>query len=309
MTTATGSDASRAALLSAFGCYVLWGVMPLLFMGQAAVGFDAFEILAHRALWAVAVAGLLVWLAKQGGQVRAVLTSPKTLAWLAFSTVLIGLNWGVYVWATTHGATLEASLGYYINPLLNMVVGLWLFREKIDRWGWIAIGLAAVGVAFQALALGRPPWISIVLAISFATYGVIRKRVPIDAQAGLLVECLMLLPFGLAWVLWLQHTGAGVAFDSPGNTIWALANGPATVLPLALFAWSARRLPLSTIGFIQFLAPTLQFAVGVWAGEALTPLRILSFVFIWGGAAVFAAAAFFRVRAARQALKSAAEPV
>lgn len=308
MTTATGSDASRAALLSAFACYTLWGVMPLLFMGQAAVGFDAFEILAHRALWAVAVAGLLVWLAKQGGQVRAVLTSPKTLAWLAFSTVLIGLNWGVYVWATTHGATLEASLGYYINPLLNMVVGLWLFREKIDRWGWIAIGLAAVGVAFQALALGRPPWISIVLAISFATYGVIRKRVPIDAQAGLLVECLLLVPFGLAWVLWLQHTGAGVAFDSPVNTVWALANGPATVLPLALFAWSARRLPLSTIGFIQFLAPTLQFAVGVWAGEALTPLRILSFVFIWGGAAVFAAAAWFRVRAAREALKSAAEP-
>ena len=308
MTAVTGPDQGRAALLSAFACYALWGVMPLLFMGQAAVGFDSLEILAHRALWAVAVAGVLVLLARQGGQVRAVLTSPKTLGWLMVSTVLIGLNWGIYVWATTHEATLEASLGYYINPLLNMVVGLWLFREKIDRWGWIAIGLAAVGVLFQALALGRPPWISIVLALSFATYGVIRKRVPIDAQAGLLVECLLLLPFGLAWVLWLQHTGAGVAFDSPTNAIWALANGPATVLPLALFAWSARRLPLSTIGFIQFLAPTLQFMVGVWAGEALTPLRVLSFAFIWGGAAVFAAAAWFRVRAARQALKRAAEP-
>ena len=226
----TDSAAARPALISAVACYTLWGFLPLLFMGQAAAGFDSFEILAHRALWAVAVAGLLVWLAKQGGQVRAVLTSPKTLAWLAFSTMLIAVNWGVYVWATTHGATLEASLGYYINPLLNMVVGLWLFREKIDRWGWIAIGLAAVGVLFQALALGRPPWISIILAISFATYGVIRKRVPIDAQAGLLVECLLLLPFGLAWVLWLQHTGAGVAFDSPVNTLWALANGPATVL-------------------------------------------------------------------------------
>jgi len=309
MPVSTGPDQGRAALLSAFGCYTLWGVMPLLFMGQAAAGFDALEILAHRALWAVPVAGLLVWLARQGGQVLAVLASPKTLAWLVFSTVLIGVNWGVYVWATTHGATLEASLGYYINPLLNMVVGLWLFREKIDRWGWIAIGLAAVGVLFQALALGRPPWISIILAISFATYGVIRKRVPIDAQAGLLVECLLLVPFGLAWVLWLQNTGAGVAFDTPGNTLWALANGPATVLPLALFAWSARRLPLSTIGFIQFLAPTLQFMVGVWAGEALTPLRVLSFAFIWGGAAVFAAAAWLRVRAARLALKDAAEPV
>lgn len=299
----------RAALISAFGCYVIWGFMPLLFMAQAAAGFDSLEILAHRALWAVAVAALLVLLAKQGGQVRAVLTSPKTLGWLVLSTALIGVNWGLYVWATTHEATLEASLGYYINPLLNMVVGLWLFREKIDRWGWVAIGLAAVGVLFQTLALGRPPWISLVLAFSFASYGVIRKRVPIDAQAGLLVECLLLVPFGLAWVLWLQHTGAGVAFNSPSNTAWALLNGPATVLPLALFAWSARRLPLSTIGFIQFLAPTIQFGVGVWAGEDLTTLRVISFGFIWGGAGVFAVAAFFRHRAAREALKRTAEPV
>jgi chloramphenicol-sensitive protein RarD len=295
--------------MSAFTCYVIWGLMPLLFMGQAAAGFDSFEILAHRALWAVLVAGLLVVLARQGGQVAAVFRSPGTLAWLTLSTVLIALNWGLYVWATTHEATLEASLGYYINPLLNMIVGLWLFRERIDRWGWVAIGLAGVGVAFQALALGRPPWISLVLAVSFATYGVIRKRAPIDAQAGLLVECLLLAPFGLAFVLWLQHTGAGVAFDSPANTAWALLNGPATVLPLALFAWSARRLPLSTIGFIQFLAPTLQFAVGVWAGEPLTGLRIASFGFIWGGAAVFAAAAWLRVRAEREALKASAELV
>jgi chloramphenicol-sensitive protein RarD len=301
-------DAPRAALLSAFGCYVIWGFMPLLFMGEHAAGFDALEILAHRALWGVAIAAGLVFLAGQGGQVRAAFASPKTLGWLTLSTVLIAVNWGLYVWATTHHATLEASLGYYINPLLNMVVGLWLFREKIDRWGWVAIGLAAVGVAFQTAALGRPPWISIVLALSFASYGVIRKRVPIDAQAGLLVECLLLVPFGLAWVLWLQHTGAGVAFDSPANTAWALLNGPATVLPLALFAWSARRLPLSTIGFIQFLAPTLQFGIGVATGEELSILRIVSFVFIWGGAAVFATAALLRRRAARQALKRSAEP-
>ena len=303
------SDPSRAALLSAFACYALWGLMPLLFMGQAQAGFDSLEILAHRCVWAVAVAALLVWLAKQGGQVAAVFRNPRTLAWLAFSTALIGLNWGIYVWATTHGATLEASLGYYINPLLNMVVGLWLFRERIDRWGWVAIGLATVGVAFQTAALGRPPWISIVLALSFATYGVIRKRGPVDAQAGLFVECLLLAPLGRAWVIWLQTTGAGAAFDSPTHTLWALANGPATVLPLALFAWSARRLPLSTIGFIQFLAPTLQFAVGVAAGEPLTALRIASFGFIWGGAAVFAAAALQRRRAARRALRDAAEPV
>ncbi|WP_333591763.1 EamA family transporter RarD [Brevundimonas sp.] len=307
--TASPSDNPRAALFSAFGCYVLWGLMPLLFMGQHAAGFDALEILAHRTVWAAPVAALLVLAARQGGQVAAVFRDPRTLGWLALSTVLIGTNWGVYVWATTHQATLEASLGYYINPLLNMVVGLWLFRERIDRFGWIAVGLAAVGVLLQALALGRPPWISLILAVSFATYGVIRKRVPVEAQAGLLVECLLLAPFGVVWLLWLAQTGQGVAFDDPVHWLWALANGPATVLPLALFAWAARRMPLSTLGFIQFLAPTLQFAVGVWAGEALTPLRVVSFAFIWGGAAVFAAGALWRRRAERRALAASAEPI
>ncbi|MFC0633756.1 EamA family transporter RarD [Brevundimonas balnearis] len=293
---------TRPAYLSALGCYVIWGLMPLLFMGQAAQGFTALEILAYRALFAAPFALALVWLARQGGQVRAALAQPRTLAWLLLSTLLIAVNWGVYVWATTNQATLEASLGYYINPLLNMVVGLWLFRERIDRWGWVAIGLAAVGVLFQALALGRPPWISLILAFSFGAYGVIRKRVPVEAQSGLFIECLILVPFGLAYVGWLTASGGGHALDGAASLAWALANGPATVIPLALFAFSARRLPLSTIGFIQFLAPTLQFCVGVLAGEAFTPLRGISFAFIWGGALVFALAAWRRSRLARRAV-------
>ncbi|MBX9617264.1 MAG: EamA family transporter RarD [Caulobacteraceae bacterium] len=297
---------ARAAFLSAVGCYVIWGFMPLLFMGQAALGFSAGEILSHRALWSVLFAGGLVLLAGHAGQVRAVLAQPRTLAWLALATVLIAINWGLYVWATTHHATLEASLGYYINPLLNMVVGLWLFREKIDRWGWVAIGLAAVGVLFQALALGRPPWISIALALSFGAYGIIKKRVPVEAQAGLFIECLLLLPFGLVFVVWLQTHGLGHAFTTPEAFGWALLNGPATVLPLALFAFAARRMPLSTMGFIQFLAPTLQFGVGLATGELFTPLRAVSFAFIWLGAGVFAAAALMRARAARRALADTA---
>lgn len=289
---------ARPAYAAALGCYVIWGLMPLLFMGQAAAGFTALEILAHRALWAAPFAAALVWLAGQGPQVRAVLGQPRVLGWLLLSTALIAVNWGVYVWATTNAATLEASLGYYINPLLNMVVGLWLFRERIDRWGWAAIGLAVIGVALQALALGRPPWISLVLAFSFGAYGVIRKRVPVEAQSGLLIECLILIPFGVAYVAWLQASGAGHALETPGNAAWALLNGPATVIPLALFAFSARRLPLSTIGFIQFLAPTLQFGVGVLSGEAFTALRGLSFAFIWGGALVFAVGAWRRSRRA-----------
>ncbi len=300
---------SQAPFLSALGCYVIWGFMPLLFMGQAAIGFTSLEILSHRALWSVLFAGGLVLLASQSGQVRAALGQPRTVGWLALATLLIALNWGVYVWASTHHATIEASLGYYINPLLNMVVGLWLFRERIDRWGWVAIGLAAIGVLFQAVALGRPPWISLILAFSFGAYGVIKKRVPVEAQAGLLIECLILLPFGLAYVAWLQSTGQGHGFSTPQGFAWALASGPATVLPLALFAFAARRMPLSTMGFIQFLAPTLQFCVGLASGEDFTVLRGVSFAFIWLGAGVFAAAALMRARAARRAAEDSALPV
>ena len=303
------SSQARAPFLSALGCYVIWGFMPLLFMGQAAIGFTSLEILCHRALWSVLFAGGLVLLASQSGQVRTALSQPRTLAWLVLATVLIAVNWGVYVWATTHEATLEASLGYYINPLLNMVVGLWLFRERIDRWGWVAIGLAAVGVLFQALALGRPPWISLILAFSFGAYGVIKKRVPVEAQAGLFIECLILLPFGIAYVAWVHASGLGHGFSSLEGFGWALLNGPATVLPLALFAFAARRMPLSTMGFIQFLAPTLQFCVGLATGEHFTVLRGVSFAFIWLGAGVFAAAALMRARAARRAAGDAALPV
>ncbi|WP_035293463.1 EamA family transporter RarD [Brevundimonas bacteroides] len=299
---------TRAAFLSALGCYTLWGFMPLLFIAQGAIGFTAIEILGHRAVWSVLFAAGLVLLAGQWPRVREALANPRTLGWLALATVLIALNWGVYVWAATHQATLEASLGYYINPLLNMVVGLWLFRERIDRIGWAAIGLAAIGVLFQALALGRPPWISLFLAFSFGAYGIIKKRVPVEAQTGLFIECLMLVPFGVVYVVWLQMTGAGHGFDNVTNLFWAVLNGPWTVVPLALFAFAARRMPLSTLGFIQFLAPTLQFCVGVATGEALTPLRIVSFVFIWLGVGVFAVSSLLRARAARRAAEDAAMP-
>lgn len=303
-----GAD-GRPALISAVACYTLWGFLPLLFMTLGRMGFTAEEILAQRTAWSLLFAGGLVLWAGQARQVLNVLATPKLLGWLALSSALIAINWGLYVWATTHHSTLEASLGYYINPLFNMVVGMWLFRERMDRWGWIAIALAGIGVLFQAAALGRPPWISLALAFSFCAYGVIRKRVAVDAQAGLMVECLLLAPFGIGWVVWLQSQGLGHMTASPSHFLLALLTGPGTVIPLALFAWAARRLPLSTIGFIQFLAPTLQFGVGVWSGEPFTLLRAISFAFIWLGAAVFAGAAWFRVRAERRALADVAEPV
>lgn len=297
------------AVLTAIACYCLWGLFPLLFMAMASAGFGAPEILAHRAIWSVFAAALLVLVSGQARQVIRVLTDLRTLGWLVLSATMIAINWWLYVYATTHQATLQASLGYYINPLLNVAAGAVLFRERFDRWSGMAIALAAVGVVLQTVALGQLPWISLLLALSFCGYGVIRKRVGADAQTGLFVECLVLLPFGAMLLAWLQAQGTGVGFASSTGLMWALSSGVATVVPLALFAWSARRLPLSLIGFIQFLAPTLQFGVGVWAGETLTPLRALSFGFIWAGAGVFAWATWKRSRAARRAVEQTAEPV
>lgn len=306
---APAPSSTRNALGAALVCYCVWGVLPLLFMALTRMGYSAPEILAHRVLWSAPFAAVLVVLAGQARQARQVLTNPVTLGWLALSTVMIVINWGLYVWATTHHHTIEASLGYYINPLLNMAAGMVLFRERIDKWGWTAIGLAAVGVLIQAVALGRPPWLSLGIAVSFAAYGVIRKRVAADAQTGLFVECLLMLPFGAAYLIWLGSMGQAAGFASPSHWAWSIACGIITTIPLALFAWSARRLPLSTIGFLQFLAPTLQFAVGVLSGEPLTPLRILSFAFIWTGAGVFAIAALWRKRAERQAIKTTVDAV
>ena len=289
----------RAALAAGVGCYLIWGFAPLAFQQMGAVGADPLEVMAHRTLWGVLWAGLLVLLAHQSGQVRAILTDRRTMGWLALSTALIGINWTVFVMAVNSGRMLEASLGYYLNPLLSMAAGAWLFSERIDRWGGAAIALAAVGVVLQAVALGQPPWISLILAFSFAAYGVIRKRISADAQSGLFVECLLLAPLGLAWVVMLQLNGAGHFTDSASSVFWLMVAGPLTVLPLALFSWAARRMPLSTMGFLQFMAPSIAFVIGLIQGEDFSWLRGVSFGFIWVGALVYAAGALKRTRAAR----------
>lgn len=301
MTSAPAREPSeaRAALIAGIGCYAVWGFVPLVFQQMAAFGADPLEIMAHRVVWGVVWAALLVLAAKQVPQVRAILTDRRTLLWLVASTVLIAVNWTVYVLAVNTGRTLDASLGYYLNPLLNMAAGAWLFRERIDRWGGAAIALASVGVILQALALGHPPWISLILAFSFAAYGVIRKRVKADAQSGLFVECLLLAPIGILWVLMIEANGTGHFTDSPASIMWLLIAGPTTVLPLALFAWAARRMPLSTMGFLQFIAPTIAFIIGVSQGEPFGWLRGVSFAFIWAGALVYAAGALMRSRAAK----------
>jgi chloramphenicol-sensitive protein RarD len=294
---AARDTSSRSALLTGVGCYLLWGLTPVLFIAMGHAGATSWEILAQRAMWSAPWAGLLVILGRQGAQVRRVLGEPRIVGLLALSAGMIGSGWAVYVWSVNHGRNLEASLGYYITPLLNMAVGALIFRERIDRVGATAIALALVGVVLQTLALGHPPIIAMFLALTFWGYGLIRKQVAADAQTGLFVECLIMAGPGLAYVIWLHHAGGGVFGRTVGSSLLMMAAGPATVAPLALFAWTARRLPFSTFGFLQFIAPTIGFLVGLANGERLTALGIVSFLFIWAGAATFV---FGALRAARR---------
>ncbi len=288
----------RAALGAAVLCYSIWGLVPVFFIVAARLGPEALEIMAHRIIWCVPAALILVLLARQGGQVARVLRDPRTLGWLALSAALIGLNWLAFTWAVTNGRILESSLGYYLNPLLNMAAGAFLFRERLDGFGRAAIGLAAAGVAVQAVAIGSLPWVALTVAVCFCAYGIVRKRVRAEAQTGLFVESLFLLPFGLTYLVWLTQSGGGHFLAGGAAALLLIAGGPITAIPLALFSWSARRLPYSTMGFLQFLAPTISFGVGVANGEAFPPLVALSFAFIWAGVAVFAWGVWRRSRAA-----------
>jgi chloramphenicol-sensitive protein RarD len=305
MSSSEPGGESRLAMGAGIGCYLIWGFVPLVFQAMGRLGVGSWEILAHRILWSLPTAALLVLLAGQGPRVVRALKQPRVLAWLSLSSLLIAINWSVYIWAVNSGRLLDASLGYYITPLVNMAAGAALFRERIDRLGYLAMGLAALGVGVQAVALGGLPVISLVLAFSFGAYGIVRKHVAAEAQTGFLVECLVVGLPGLAYVLWLAQTGHGHFGAGLGVTAWLVAAGPITAIPLVLFAWAARRIPLSFMGFLQFLSPTISFVIGLIEGEAFTPLRALSFLFIWGGAAVFLWGAWTRARSVRIAIAEA----
>jgi chloramphenicol-sensitive protein RarD len=269
-------------------CYTAWGLLPLLFHAAARAGASPFEIVAWRTIWSMPLALLLVVLVGRGAGLRALAAAPRELRTLLLSAALIAINWTLYVWAVDTGQTISASLGYYINPLLNMLAGALFFGERIDRTGRIAIALAAVGVVIQGVALGSFPWVSLLLGTSFCAYGVVHKRMRADAQTGLLVECAILLVPAAAYALWLEYAG-GAVFGRRGEaTGLLLFCGPATVLPLFAFTFAAQRVKLTILGFMQFISPTLQFAVGLSDGERVTPLGLTSFCFIWAGVGVFA---------------------
>lgn len=287
MTTDHRTD--RPALFAAIGCFVSWGLFPFLFQAAGRVGASSWEVVAWRV---IAATPWLIGMVAFTGQTPALVAltrDPRRLGSLVCTGLLIGANWGVYTWAVQNGHTLATSFGYYLNPLLNMVVGAWLFRERLSFIAKVAVGLAAVGVALQAVATGEAPWIALFIASTFCLYGVIRKQLAVEARTGMLVETLVLFAPSAAYAGWTLMHGAGAFGHSGAATGLLLLIGPLSALPLIAFSFAARRLPLNVIGFLHFIQPTILFGVGAIQGEPVTAIRLASFGFIWAGVAVFVA--------------------
>ena len=269
--------------------YGSWGFVPLYFKAVAAA--PPLELISHRVAWSVLL--LLALVARKGQlpDLWPALRPGRTLAMLALASALIAVNWLVYIWAILAGRVMEGSLGYFINPLVNVGLGLVVFRERLERPVAIAVAVASLGVVWLTVGLGHLPWISLGLAFSFGAYGLVRKLVPVGAVLGLCVETLLLLPLALGYLIWAGVNGR-LAFAS-GNLrldVLLVLAGPITAVPLIFFAAAARRLPLSTLGFLQYLSPTLQFLLAVFAfGEPLDAARAGAFAFIWAGLAIFTA--------------------
>jgi chloramphenicol-sensitive protein RarD len=296
----TAADAAHpgagSGLAAAIGAFVIWGLFPLYLRPLAEV--PTLQIMAHRIVWCCLL--VFAWLGLRGelGTVRRALADPGTRLRLLGSATLISINWLIYVWAVTHDHVVDASLGYFINPLLNVVLGVWLLHERLNRVQWAAVGLAAIGVAYLAVVAGRPPWIALGLAASFGLYGLIRKVVAVESVPGLATETLLLSPLALGLLLWTEAQGTG-ALGHSGATVDALlvGSGLVTALPLALFAHGARRIPLSTVGLVQYIGPTLQFLIGVLVfHEAFSRSRAVGFVLIWTALALYAADGVWRRR-------------
>lgn len=291
------SDAEqRSGVILGLLAYTMWGVFPVYFKWLEFVA--PTEVLVHRIVWAVPFGALIIMLRHQWREVGAAFVDRSMLAWLGLAALCISLNWLIYIWAVQNERIFEASLGYYINPLLYVAVGVAMLGERLRRLQAIAVALALIGVSYLTFSGGIFPWVALSLAALFTSYGVIRKQVAIGAMPGLFVETTMLFPFALAWLLILLAKGqaAFAAGDARVSMLLILA-GPITVMPLLLFAIAAKRLSLTTIGFMQFLAPTLQFFTGLYYGEPLTQAHIVCFGFIWAAVALFS---FDAIRASKK---------
>ena len=284
--------------------YIAWGLFPLYFHALARV--DALQIVLHRSLWSFVFMWTLLVALRRLQWVPAVVRQPRLLAQFVLSALLLSANWLLYVWAVNHGHVVEASLGYFVTPLVNVLLGTWVLGERPRRLQWLALAVAASGVLWLTLVLGRPPWIALGLAGSFGSYGLLRKTAPLGALEGLALETAVLAPVALAALAWMSapHGGLpGLFAGMDAATVgWLLFAGPLTAIPLLLFAAGARRITMATLGTLQYLSPTIQFLLGiVWFGEPLQATRLVGFLAIWLALAIYSADGFLWLRRQRAA--------
>jgi chloramphenicol-sensitive protein RarD len=276
---------ARDGVIAGLIAYILWGVLPIYFKATADV--SPVELLLHRVIWAVPFGALIIFLRRQWPEVWRALTHRSMLMWLTTAAFFVAINWYIYILAIQQDQIFQASLGYYINPLLYVVAGVFVFGEKLRIGQISAVVLATVGVLVLTFSGGQFPALALAIGSSFTVYGVIRKRVVIGGMPGLFVETIVLLPVAVVWLAWMVRAG-DVAFASNTEiTGLLLLAGPVTVVPLLFFALAARRLPLSTVGFMQFLAPTMHFGIAVYYGEVLTTAHMICFACIWSAVIVF----------------------
>jgi chloramphenicol-sensitive protein RarD len=287
MTLEQKATEARTGVVYGLAAYLLWGFFPIYF--KALAGVTPLEILAHRIVWSVLSLALLLTILRRWSGVWRAFTAPRTLLTLSATTLLIAVNWLVFIYAVGVGKVLESSLGYFINPLVSALLGVLFLGEKLSRNQKASFFLAAAGVLLLTLQHGELPWIALTLAFSFGLYGLLRKQAPVDAIAGLTVETLLLFPLAAGYLGWLVYAGrSAFVAGSPHLTLLLACSGILTSAPLIWFAVATKRLRLVTIGLMQYLVPTLHFLLAVFAfGELFTTAHLLSFVLIWVGLVLY----------------------
>lgn len=293
----TSSTADTGGLALGVGAYTLWGILPLYI--HLLKGVPALQVLAHRVLWSLVLLAVIIVIFRRARPILAAARG-RTLLLLLGSALLIAINWIVYIWAVQNDHVLEASLGYFINPLINVALGFAFLGERLRRIQGVAIAIAAAGVLVLAISGGGALWISLALAISFGLYGLLRKVAAIDALGGLTIETLLLAPFSLALLVHADQAGTGAFGQTTYLDLLLILAGAVTAAPLLMFAAAARRMPLATLGLLQYIAPSLQFAEAVLLfGEPVRTVHIATFALIWTGCALYA---FDSIRASRASM-------
>ena len=277
----------RRGFLSGAAAYLLWGLFPLYWPLLEPSG--ALEILSHRVTWSVLTMGLVLLAARRVDQLRAIVADPRKRRLLTLAAVVIAVNWGTYIWGVNHHRVVETSLGYFINPLVTVLMGVLVLGERLRRLQWVALGIAATAVVGLTIEYGRPPWVALVLAFSFGTYGLAKKQAGVQAVESLTFETIVLAPLAVSYLVWLGATGGGhVVGHGVGHAVLLVLTGVVTAVPLLFFGAAAIRVPMTTLGLLQYLAPVLQFLLGVTLlDEHMSTMRWLGFGLVWVALVLF----------------------